>query len=67
MQSVLNEILSLRNQRPVVVDYQNRNRYRLVTREDDGSRTAYCFSTPIYNLESRRMVNLSFESKEGKL
>ena len=67
MQSVLNEILSLRNQRPVVVDYQNRNRYRLVTREDDGSRTAYCFSAPIYNLESRRMVNLSFESKEGKL
>lgn len=67
MQSVLNEILSLRNHRPLIVDYQNRNRYRLVTREDDGTKTAYCFSTPIYNLESRRMVNLSFESKEGEM
>ena len=67
MQSIFNEVLSLRNQRPLDVDYENRNRYRLVTREDDGTSTAYYFSTPIYNLGSRRMIALSFESKESKI
>ena len=67
MQSVLNEILSLRNQRPIILDYQNRNRYRLVIREDDGTRTAYCFSTPIYNLESRKLIDLSFGSENGRI
>lgn len=67
MQSVLNEILSLRNQRPILVDYQNKNRYRLVAQEDDGTRTAYCFSTPIYNLESRKLIDLTFESEDGRI
>jgi len=67
MQSVLNEILNLRNQRPIIVDYQNRNRYRLVVREDDGTRTAYCFSTPIYNVNSRKLLDLSFASKDGTI
>ena len=67
MQSVLNEILFLRNQRPITVDYQNRNRYRLVIREDDGTKTAYCFSTPIYNLKSRKLIDLSFGSKDGRI
>lgn len=67
MQSVLNEILSLRNQKPLIVDYQNRNRYRLIAREDDGTRTAYCFSTPIYNLESRKLIDLSFGLENGEI
>ena len=65
MQSVLNEILRLRNQRPILIDYQNSNRYRLITHEDDGSKTAYCFSAPIYNFDSRKMVDLSFAWENG--
>lgn len=67
MQSVLNEILSLRNQCPIIWDYQNTNRYRLVTQEEDGTKTSYCFSTPIYNLESRKLIDLSFSSENGRI
>ena len=67
MQSVLNEILRLRNQRQIFIDYQNRNRYRLIAQENDGSKTAYCFSTPIYNVKSRKMIDLYFASKDGAL
>ena len=62
MQSVLNEIMRLRNDVPISIDYQNTNRYRLVAQEKDGSKTAYYFSTPIYNRVSRKLVDLRFHN-----
>lgn len=62
MQSVLGEISKLRKGSPVVIDYHNNNRYRLVVREKDGTKTAYYFSTPIYNRGSRKMVDVKFQS-----
>ncbi len=62
MQSVLGEISKLRNGIPIVIDYHNSNRYRLVVRENNGTKTAYYFSTPIYNRTSRKMIDLKFQS-----
>lgn len=60
MQSVLGEIAKLRPGIPVDIDCHNSNRYRLVVREKDGSRTAYYFSMPIYNIKTRKIVDVRF-------
>lgn len=67
MKSVLSEILKLRGGAPLVVDHTNSNRYRLVVNEDDGSQTAYYFSTPIYNNKSRKLVDIKFHSENGNI
>lgn len=61
MQSVLEEIKKLRNDSLITIDYNNSNRYRLVVEENDESKTAYYFSTPIYNQKTRKMIDLKFE------
>lgn len=65
MQSVMNEISRLRQGAPMVIDYRNSNRYRLVVSENNGSKTAYYFTTPIYNRKSRKMIDLQFKSNGG--
>ena len=45
MNSILNEISKLRKGTPLVIDYKNSNRYRVVAVEPDGSKTAYAVST----------------------
>ena len=64
MQSILGEITKLRNNAPISIDYQNRNRYRLVLDENNGSKTAYYFSTPIYNSKSRKMIDINFHCND---
>lgn len=65
MQSVLVEIAKLRNGSPIIIDYHNSNRYRLVIQENNGSKTAYYFSTPIYNRRTRKMIDIKFQSNGG--
>ena len=60
MESIIGEITKLRRGRPLLVERHNSNRYRLVAAEDDGSRTAYCFGTPIYNNKTGRITSLKF-------
>lgn len=60
MQNVLNEIAKLRLGAPIVIDYHNSNRYRLVVKENDGTKTAYYFSSPIYNQKTRKLVDMKF-------
>ena len=64
MQSVMNEVAKLRMGAPIVIDYHNSNRYRLVVQESNGTKTAYCFSTPIYNRNTRKLVDMRFRQKE---
>lgn len=64
MVSILNEISKLRNGDVPVIDINNCNRYRLVAIEDDGSRTAYYFSTPIYNVNSRKLLDMKFHTAD---
>lgn len=61
MNSILNEITRLRKGKPLVIDQKNKNRYRIVTFEPDGSKTAYYFSAPIYNNKSKKMIDKTFE------
>lgn len=67
MQSVLGEIAKLRNGSPIIIDYHNSNRYRLVVQENDGSKTAYYFSTPIYNSRTLKMIDIRFCSSGGTI
>ncbi len=63
MRSILNEIQKLRDGCPLNLDRSNRNRYRVVTFEDDGSKTAYCFSAPLYNTKTKALVDLRWQQK----
>lgn len=67
MQSVLGEIARLRNGAPIIIDYHNSNRYRLIVQENNGSKTAYYFSTPIYNRKSGKMIDVKFNSNGGTI
>lgn len=63
--TVLNEIKYLRGMHDFLIDRRNSNRYQVVVKEPLGH-TAYCFSTPIYNTHTRRLVHMAFEkSKDG--
>lgn len=64
MNSILSEIYKLRKATNLSIDYQNSNRYRVVATEPDGSKTAYYFTTPIYNNKTRKAVDLQFYSKD---
>lgn len=67
MHSILGEITKLRNGEPVMIDYYNSNRYRLVVKENNGSKTAYYFSTPIYNQKTRKLVDVKFYQNGGAI
>ena len=62
IESLINEIAKLRGGRPLAVDHRNSNRYRLISFENGGSRTAYCFGVPIYNRRTRKLVSLKFQN-----
>lgn len=65
MNEVLNEIKKLRKDNTLHIDRTNKNPYRLVVNEEDGSRTAYYFSVPIYNLNTRRLLRPCFVNVQG--
>ena len=67
MQSVLGEISKLRRGSPIIIDYHNSNRYRLVVQENNGTKTAYYFSTPIYSRRTRKMIDVKFQSNGGAI
>ena len=67
MISVIGEISKLRNGLPIVIDYHNSNRYRLVVQENNGTKTAYYFSAPIYNRRTRKIVDVKFQSNDGTI
>ena len=67
MTSIFNEIIRLRNGVPIEIDSNNQNRYRIVLEEQDGSKTAYYFSTPIYNDRTRKLVDLKFHEEEERV
>ncbi|MBQ8185085.1 MAG: hypothetical protein IJ036_04795 [Lachnospiraceae bacterium] len=60
IRSILDEIAKLRDGALLVIDYENTNRYCLVADEPDGTKTAYYFSAPIYNRQTRKMIDLKF-------
>lgn len=61
VESVLSEVIRLRDGKMPVIDHRNSNRYCIVASEDNGTKTAYCFGVPIYNNKTRRLVKLQFQ------
>lgn len=60
MNHFLKIITELRKERDFLIDTTNRDRYRIVINEPNGTKTAYYFSTPIYNINSRKLIDLKF-------
>ena len=56
---ILESIKELRKERALFVDLKNKNRYKVVAEEEDGSKTAYCFAVPVYD-RSGRLLDLEF-------
>ena len=61
MYSVIREINKLREGRKLNIDYNNSNRYRVVAAEGNGTRTAYCFGVPVYNSDTKKLIDLRFQ------
>ena len=60
MNSPLKTIVELRKERDFLIDTTNSDRHRIVINERDGTKTAYYFSTPIYNINTRKLLDLKF-------
>ena len=56
--SVLDELYQLRSGRSICLDAANQNRYTIVVKENDHTKTAYCFSVPV-----RRAVGMMTERR----
>ena len=65
MYSVLSEITRLRGGQKPIIDYRNSNHYRIVSLEENGFRTAYCFGVPIYNRKTRKLAERRFHESNG--
>lgn len=65
MNSIINEIKSIRHENELNFDLSNNNRYRVIVCNDDGTKTAYCFATPVYNGKTLKSVDFKFH-KNGK-
>ena len=60
MNCLLKTIADLRKKKDLHIDTSNSDRYRIVINETDGTKTAYYFSAPIYNINSKKLVDLKF-------
>lgn len=63
--TALREIETLRKNKLFKIDTANSNPFKILVKENYGT-TAYCFSTPIYNVESKKLVCRKFV-KKGKV
>lgn len=60
MNHLLETIIAIRKEKDFPIDTTNRNRYRIVVNEQNGTKTAYYFSAPIYNANNRKLLDLKF-------
>ena len=62
MNVILSRIEELRKDRDFLIDTTNSNRHRIVFHEKDETKTAYYFSTPIYNISSKKLIDLKISN-----
>lgn len=62
--NIFDEIRYLRGAKDFEVDRENSNRYKILVKDVLGS-TAYCFSTPVYDLLSGKIVSLKSSIEKG--
>lgn len=66
MLSMLKELGTLRAGRGGTVDPENGNRYRILVKENDGSKTSYYFSVPVYRKNDGKLVKRAFSENAGR-
>ena len=64
MNSLLKKIVELRKEHDFIIDTTNSDRYRIVINDHDGTKTAYYFSSPIYNIRTGKLIDLKFSDNE---
>lgn len=64
MGKIIDMVYKLRNGRPLYMDYV-RDRHSIIATEDNGEKTAYCFSIPIYNDNINQVLEPVFCKEEG--
>lgn len=62
----IDKISELRGGEDFQIDSSNSNRYRIVIFEKDGTKTAYCFSSPIYDMKKRKLFSGDFQFEGGR-
>lgn len=62
---MLSELKFLGGESDFVIDEQNSNRYRILTKGTKGC-AAYYFSTPIYSIQTNELVRMNFEKYDNK-
>ena len=67
MNSILNEIRNLRGEDELNIDFSNTDRYRVVINEENNTKTAYFFSSPIYRKDTLKAVALAFFKNGDKI
>ena len=63
IKNILEQIRYLGKINDFDVDKENYNRHKIIVKEPSGC-TAYCFSTPIYNLKNGKFVSLNFKDQD---
>ena len=58
--SVLDWIRKIRGSNELKINAKNENRYIVLISENDTSTSAYCFSAPVYNYKTKKLVDLDF-------
>lgn len=62
--SVLDAVRELRGDNELIINRSNVNRYRVVLHEPDQAQTAYYFSAPIYDAQTRTIAPLRFQPEK---
>ncbi len=65
MDNVLNKIKKIRNEKNLIVDLNNSNRYRIIVDNQNNTHSAYYFSSPIYNEQTKKLVTPRFTQKDN--
>ncbi len=65
MFSIIDEIRRIRKDGKMNIDATNTNRYSIVLKERDGTNTAYCFTSPIYNAKTKQLVRGTFSRQDN--
>ncbi len=65
--SIIEEIKKTGGNQEPILDRQNYNRYMVITKEKDHSKTAYCFSVPIRYAKSKEMIDFNFSYEKNQV
>ena len=64
MNSLIKTITEIREENNLLIDTSNSDRHRIIINEQNGSKTAYYFSAPIYNIDTRKLLDFKFTNND---